>query len=80
MSGRGVTSQALVRTIDRKPQELPLHRVDVSEIGRDEMIAAALIGHHLKMAPCESSRRTGAADISKETRMTRLWTSVSMQF
>ena len=64
MSGRGGTSQALVRTIGRKAQELPLHRIDVSDIGRDEMIAAALAGDHLKMAACESCRRASAASNS----------------
>ena len=31
-----------------KAHKLPLHRFDLGEICRDEMIAAALAGHHLK--------------------------------
>jgi hypothetical protein len=29
-------------------RRLPLHRIDLGEICRDQMIAAALAGHHLK--------------------------------
>jgi len=34
----------------RQPQKPPLHRVDPGDIGRDEVVAAALAGHHLKVA------------------------------
>jgi len=40
-------STALI-LVDRKTQKLPLHRIDLGEVGRDEMIAAALARHHLE--------------------------------
>ena len=52
--------------VDRKPQELPLHRIDLGEVGRDEVIAAALAGQHLKTA-YESPRRTCAAEMARCT-------------
>ena len=51
-------SFVLVGPIGGEPQELTLHRIDASDIGRDEVIAAAFICHHLKMAARE--RRGGA--------------------
>src|SRR5580698_3011146 len=62
---RLVRSCTLVPTLSPKPHELPFHRVDVSDIGRDEVIAAALAGHHLKMAACEGGRRTRAAEMDE---------------
>src|SRR3984885_13295917 len=56
---------ALLRLVGRQPYELPLQCIDVSDIGRDEMIAAALAGHHLKMTPCERSRRPRAAEMDE---------------
>ena len=56
---------ALVRAIGRKLQELTLHRVDVSDIGCNEVIAAAFTGHHLKVAPGESGRGTRAAEMDE---------------
>jgi hypothetical protein len=41
--------ELLVAAIGRKTQELPLHRIDPGEVGRDEVIAAPLAGHHLKI-------------------------------
>jgi hypothetical protein len=38
---QGLQIGVLVRAIGREPQELPLHRIDVRDIGRDEVIAAA---------------------------------------
>ena len=38
----------LILVVDRKAQKLPLHRIDLGEVGRDEMIAAALAHHHLE--------------------------------
>jgi hypothetical protein len=37
-----------VPAVGSKAQKLPLHRVDLGEICRDEVIAAALAGHYLK--------------------------------
>jgi hypothetical protein len=34
----------LIPTVGRKAKELPLHLIDPGEIGRDEVIAAALAG------------------------------------
>src|SRR3984885_12715197 len=55
----------LVPAVGRKPYELALQCVDVSDIGRDEMIAAALAGHHLKMTGCGGGRRTRAAEMDE---------------
>ena len=38
----------LIPAVGSKAQKLPLHRIDLGEICRDEVIAAALAGHHLK--------------------------------
>src|ERR1700733_6462513 len=56
---------ALVPAVGREAQELPLHRIDVSDIGRNEVVAAAFTGHHLKMAACEGGRRTRAAEMDE---------------
>jgi hypothetical protein len=55
----------LVPAIGRKAQELPLHRIDLGEIGGDEVIAAPLAGHHLKITACECSGGTGAAEMDE---------------
>ncbi len=55
----------LVHVIRRQLRELTLHRVDPPDIGRDEMIAAALIGLHLEMTARESSRGTSAAEMDE---------------
>src|SRR5271154_7039972 len=57
--------RALVPAVGRKALELPLHRIDVSDIGRDQVIATALAGHHLKMTARESGRRTRAAEMDE---------------
>ena len=51
--------------VGRKAQKLPLHRVDLGEIGRDEVIAAALAGHHLKAAVREGRGGTCAAEMDE---------------
>src|ERR1700733_821470 len=56
---------ALLRLVGRKPHELTLQRIDVSDIGRDQVIAAALAGHHLKMTARESGRRPRAAEMDE---------------
>ena len=53
----------LVPAIGRKAQELPLHRIDLGEIDGDEVIAAPLAGHHLKITACECCGGTGAAEM-----------------
>jgi len=55
----------LVPAIGRKAQELPLHRIDLGEIGGDEVIAAPLAGHHLKITACECCGGTGAAEMDE---------------
>ena len=55
----------LIPFIGCKPHELPLHRVDPGDIGRNEMIAAALAGDHPKVAAGESRGRTGAAEMDE---------------
>src|SRR5882762_4321960 len=48
-----------------KAQKLPLHRIDLGDIGRDEVIAAALAGHHLKATAREGRGRTCAAEMDE---------------
>ena len=55
----------LVPAIGRKAKELPLHRIDLGEIGGDEVIAAPLAGHHLKITACECCGGTGAAEMDE---------------
>jgi hypothetical protein len=43
-----------IRAVGGKAQKLPLHSVELGEICRDEMIAAALAGHHLEGATTDS--------------------------
>jgi hypothetical protein len=52
--GIGVASlhpSALSAAIGCKLQELPLHGVDLGDVGRDEMISAPFAGNHLKVTP-----------------------------
>src|SRR5258708_12228409 len=60
------TRCVLIPAVGHKAQELALHCVDPGDIGRDEVIAAALVGQHLKLAAGES--RGGAAPPKKEER------------
>ena len=55
----------LISAIGRKARELPLHRVDPGDIGRDEMIAAALARDHPKVTARESRRRSRAAEMDE---------------
>ena len=64
-TGKMTHRLTLVPAIGRKAQELPLHRIDPSEIARDEVIAAALAGHHLKITACECCSGTGAAEVDE---------------
>ena len=48
-----------------KAQELALHRVDPGDIGRDEVIAAAFVGQHLKLAAGESRGGASAAKMDE---------------
>jgi hypothetical protein len=40
----------LTPAVGRKAKELALHCVDPGDIGRDEVIATAFVGQHLKLA------------------------------
>ena len=55
----------LIPAVGRKAQELPLHRIDPGEIGRDEVIAAAYVGQHLKLAAGESRGGASAAKMDE---------------
>ena len=55
----------LILVVDRKAQKLPLHRIDLGEVGRDEMIAAALAHHHLEATAHESPGGPFAAEMDK---------------
>jgi hypothetical protein len=46
-------------------RRLPLHRIDLGEICRDQMIAAALAGHHLKTTEHEGCGKTCAAKMDE---------------
>ena len=62
------TAQAvatLIPAVGGKAQELPLHRVDPGDIGRDEVIAAALAGHHVKTTAHEGLGGTCAAEMNE---------------
>src|SRR5215510_7271322 len=48
-----------------EPEKLPLHRIDLGEIGSDRMIAAALAHQRTKAAAHEIFRRTGAAQMDQ---------------
>src|SRR5258708_38918903 len=51
--------------VGSKAQKLPLHRIDLGEICRDEMIAAALAGHHLKTTVHKGRGGTCAAEMDE---------------
>src|SRR6202521_4074301 len=53
----------LVPAVGGKAQKLPLHRIDLGEICRDEVIAAALAGHHLKTTVHEGRGGPCAAEM-----------------
>ena len=62
------TAQAvatLIPAVGGKAQELPLHRIDPGEIGRDEVIAAALAGHQVKTTAHEGLGGTCAAEMDE---------------
>ena len=46
----------LSAAVGGKVRKLPLHRIDFREIGRDEVIAAALADYELKTTACEIGR------------------------
>src|SRR5258708_33851497 len=54
------TRCVLIPAVGHKAQELALHCVDPGDIGRDEVIAAALVGQHLKLAAGRSRGRAAA--------------------
>ena len=58
-------SYALQAAIGREALELPFHRIDPGDIACDEVIAAALAGHHLKMTARESGGGAGAAEMDE---------------
>src|SRR6202795_5168594 len=49
----------------RKAKELALHCVDPGNIGRDEVIAAAFVGQHSKLAAGESRGGASAAKMDE---------------
>jgi hypothetical protein len=55
----------LIPAVGSKAQKLALHRIDLGEIRRDEMIAAALAGHHLKSTVHEGRGGTCAAEMDE---------------
>jgi hypothetical protein len=55
----------LVLIVDRKTQKLPLHRIDLGQVGRDEMIAAALARHHLEATAHEGPVGSSAAEMDE---------------
>lgn len=59
------TGYELIAVIRRKAQKLPLHRVDPGDVGRDEVIAAALAGDHLKVTACVGQGGTCAAEMDQ---------------
>jgi len=55
----------LIPAVGRKAKELTLHCVDPGDIGRDEVIAAAFVGQHLKLAAGESRGGASAAKMDE---------------
>src|SRR6266404_4992202 len=55
----------LIPAVGGKAQKLPLHRIDLGEICRDEVIPAALAGHHLKTTVHEGRGGTCAAQMDE---------------
>src|SRR5262245_51499884 len=58
-------STPLIPAVGGKALKLPLHRIDLGDIGRDGVIAAALAGRHLKVAAREGGGRTCAAEMDE---------------
>ena len=56
---------ALTSVIRRKALKLPFHRVDLRDIARDEVIAAALGGDHLKFAARVRGGGASAAEMDE---------------
>src|ERR1700742_3722813 len=72
----------LIATIGSEAQELPFHRVDPGDIGRNEMIAAALARYHLKVTARVGGGRTRAAEMDKGRqilRLLRVWLRIARQ-
>ncbi len=59
------TRCVLIPAVGHKAQELALHCVDPGDIGRDEVIAAAFVGQHLKLAAGESRGGASAAKMDE---------------
>src|SRR5690348_357947 len=59
------TLRWLIPGIGSEAHKLPLHRIDLREIGRDEVIAAALAVDCLKTAAGEGQRRTWTAEMDE---------------
>src|ERR1700738_790662 len=76
------TLAELVAAIGCEAQELPLHRVDLGDIGSNEMIAAPFAGHHLKVTACVSGGRTSAAEMDKGSQvllLLRVWLHIARE-
>ena len=58
-------SHGLVPDVVRQSLELPFHRIDPGDIGRDEVVAAAFVGGHAKLATRESGGGAGAAEMDE---------------
>src|SRR4051794_13388313 len=70
----------LVPVVRGKALKLALHRIDLGEIGRDEVIAAALAGRYLKATVRVSRGGTGAAemdDCGEILRLLRVWRRIA---
>src|ERR1700752_4725858 len=55
----------LILGVGRQALKLPLHRIDLADIACNEMIAAALVRVHLKLAARESRGGTRAAEMDE---------------
>src|SRR3984957_8471585 len=64
-TAKGLRPGVLIPPVGRKAHELALHCVDPGDISRDEVIAAALVGQHLKLAAGESRGGTSAAKMDE---------------
>src|ERR1700743_1008335 len=62
-TGKRLSAPPLSRVIGRQFLELPLQRIDAPDIGRNEVIAAALVGLHLEVTAREGGRGAGAAQM-----------------
>jgi len=56
---------ALVSAVGSKAHKLSLHRIDLGEICRGEVIVAALVGHHMKTTVHEGRGRPCAAEMDE---------------